>query len=161
MTDKNNEGQGTTNEERSLTVTRVIEAPSERVYDAFLNPDELSAWLPPDGFSAEVHEFEAEVGGTFRMTFNAETEELEPYSHTFYGQYEELKPSERIVYTESFETDDPGMAGEMTTTVTFEEVVDGTEITLRQAGIPENIPPEDAKEGWLNSLDNLETVLRA
>lgn len=155
MTDKTNEGQEGTSEERSLTVTRVIEAPSERVYDAFLDPDELSEWLPPDGFSAEIHEFESEVGGTFRMTFNAETDELEPYSHTFYGQYEELSPGERIVYTQAFESDDPGMAGETTTTVTFEEITDGTEVTVRQSGIPEGIPAEDAEEGWNNSLDNL------
>jgi uncharacterized protein YndB with AHSA1/START domain len=159
MTDNINEGQAETNDERSVTVTRVIEAPSERVYDAFLDPDELSEWLPPDGFSAEVHEFDATEGGTFRMSFNADVEELEPYASTFYGTYEELTPGERIVYVEAFETEDPGMAGEMTTTVTFEEVSDGTEVTVRQAGIPEAIPAEDAREGWNNSLDNLTALI--
>ncbi|KYH24759.1 hypothetical protein HAPAU_31360 [Halalkalicoccus paucihalophilus] len=145
----------TTNEDRSITVTRVIEAHPNRVYKAFVDPDELAAWLPPEGFSAEVHEFDASEGGTFRMSFNAEIEELESYASTFHGTYQELSPGERIVYTEEFETDDPGMAGEMTTTVTFEEVPDGTEVIARQAGIPENIPPQDANEGWNDSLGNL------
>lgn len=145
----------TTNEDRSITVDRVIEASPERVYEAFVDPDELATWLPPEGFSAEVHEFDATEGGTFRMSFNADIEELEPYASTFSGTYQELVPGERIVYTNSFESDDPGMAGEMTTTVTFEEVPDGTEVTARQAGIPENIPPQDANEGWNDSLGNL------
>jgi uncharacterized protein YndB with AHSA1/START domain len=150
----------TTNEERSLTMSRVIEVSPDRVYEAFLDPNDLAAWLPPDGFSAEVHEFEGREGGTFRISFTADTDELEEYASTFHGTYEELIQGERIVYTEAFETDDPGMTGEMTTTVTFEAVPDGTEITLRQAGIPENIPVENAREGWTNSLDNLESVVQ-
>lgn len=152
-------GDPTQAEERSMTVNRVIDAPPERVYDAFVNPDELAAWLPPEGFSGEVHEFDAREGGTFRMSFNADTEELEPYASTFHGTYEELIPGERIVYTESFESDDPGMAGDMTTTVTFEDVPDGTKITVRQAGIPEAIPPENANEGWTDSLENLADIV--
>ena len=89
------------------------------------------------------------------MSFTADIEELEPYAHTFHGTYEELSPGQRIVYTEEFESDDPGMAGEMTTTVTFEKVSGGTEVTAHQAGIPENIPPQDANEGWNDSLGNL------
>ncbi|MFH5801103.1 SRPBCC family protein [Haladaptatus sp. CMAA 1911] len=145
----------TTNEDRSITVNRVIEASPERVYEAFVDPDELATWLPPEGFSAEVHEFDATEGGTFRMSFTADIEELEPYAHTFHGTYEELSPGERLVYTEEFESDDPGMGGEMTTTVTFEKVSDGTEVTAHQAGIPKNIPPKDANEGWNDSLGNL------
>lgn len=148
-----------TSEERSVTVDRVIEAPPERVYEAFVDPDALAAWLPPGGFSCEVHEFDATEGGAFRMSFNADIEELEPYASTFYGTYEELTPGERIVYSEAFESDDPGMAGETTTTVTFEAVSDGTEVTVRQAGLPEAIPPEDANEGWIDSLETLADVV--
>lgn len=151
--------EAATNEERSVTVDRVIEAPPERVYEAFVDPDDLAAWLPPKGFSCEVHEFDATEGGTFRMSFTADIEELEPDAHTFHGTYEELTPDERIVYTEEFESDESGMAGDMTTTVTFEEVPDGTEVTVRQAGIPEAIPPEDADEGWTDSLENLADVV--
>ena len=151
--------EGTTDEDRSITVTRVIEASPERVYEAFVDPTELAAWLPPEGFSGEVHEFDASEGGTFRMSFNADIEELEPYSHSFHGTYKELSPGERIVYTEEFESDNPGMAGETTTTVTFEKVPDGTEVTVRQTGIPESIPPENANEGWIDSLENLADVV--
>jgi uncharacterized protein YndB with AHSA1/START domain len=142
-------------EERSMTASRVIEAPPKRVYDAFLDPDELAQWLPPTGFSAEVHELEPEVGGTFRMTFTGETEEFAEYGHSFGGTYRELVPGERIVHTDAFETDDPAMAGEMTVTVSFESVTDGTEVTVRQEGIPEAIPPSDANEGWTDSLESL------
>ncbi len=142
-------------EERSMTTSRVIEASPERVYEVFLDPDELAQWLPPTGFSAEVHHPEPEEGGTFRATFTGETEKFADYGHSFGGTYKELSPGEQIVYTESFETDEPSMAGEMTVTATFEEVPDGTEITVRQEGIPEAIPPSDANEGWNDSLENL------
>ena len=161
MTDTTTTDETETAEARSVTVSRVIAASPERVYDAFLDPDELAAWLPPTGFSAEVDEFEGTEGGTFRITFAADTEELEPYSHSFHGTYEELIPGEQIVYTEEFETDDPGMAGEMTTTVTFEAVPDGTEVTVHQAGIPEAISPENANEGWTDSLGNLAEIVEA
>lgn len=164
MTDNDSEGNPTMNREqnnsRSMTVSRVIEASPKRVYEAFLNPDELAQWLPPTGFSAEVHHLEPEEGGTFRATFTGETEELTEYGSTFSGTYRELVSGERIVYTESFETDAPEMAGEMTVTTTFEEVPDGTEITVRQEGIPEAIPPSDANEGWNDSLSNLADVVQ-
>ncbi|WP_227357453.1 SRPBCC family protein [Haladaptatus salinisoli] len=144
-----------TTENRSITVNRVIEAPPERVYQAFVDPDELSQWLPPTGFSAKVHHLEPEEGGTYRMTFTGETDELAEYGSTFGGTYRELIPGERIVYTDQFETDDPEMAGVMTVTVTFKEVPVGTEITVCQEGIPKSIPPSDANEGWNDSLGNL------
>ena len=145
--------------ERSITVNRVTEASPDRVYDAFVDPDELAAWFPPEGFSAEIHEFDATEGGTFRISFNADTEELEPYAHTIHGAYDELTPGERIVYTTAFESDDPGMAGETTTTITFEEVPDGTEVTVHQVGLPEVMSPEDSREGWTDSLGNLADIV--
>ncbi|AUV84230.1 hypothetical protein C2R22_21990 (plasmid) [Salinigranum rubrum] len=154
MTTSDNNGEPTT-DKRSMTVSRVIDAPPERVYEAFLDPEKLAQWLPPTGFSAEVHHLEPEEGGTFRASFTAETEEFAGYGSTFGGTYRELEPGERIVYTESFDTDEPSMAGEMTVTVVFEAVLGGTEITVRQAGIPEAVPPEDANEGWIDSLENL------
>ena len=144
---------------KTLTISRVIGAPPERVYAAFLDPEELAEWLPPTGFSAEVHHLEPEEGGTFRMSFTGETEELAEYGSTFGGTYHELVPGERIVHTDAFETDDPAMAGEMTITVTFEAVEGGTEVTVRQENIPEPIPVEDANAGWTDSLDNLERLL--
>ena len=146
---------GTRADERTMTVSRVFEVPPERVYEAFLDPDELLLWLPPTGFSAEFHQFEPEEGGTFRMTFTGETEELAAYGSTFGGTYRELVPGKRIVHTDAFETDDPAMAGEMTVIVTFEAVSEGTELTVRQEGIPEAIPPEDSHAGWTDSLGQL------
>ena len=151
----------TTTEERSMTVNRVIEASPERVYEAFVDPDELAAWLPPTGFSAEVHHLEPEEGGMFRITFTGNTEEFADYGHSFHGTYHELVPGERIMYTEEFESDDPGMAGEMTTTVTFEAVPDGTAVTVRQDGLPESIPVEGSNEGWNDSLDTLADIVEA
>lgn len=159
MTANDDEHGESTTDERSMTVSRVIEAPPERIYDAFLDPDKLAQWLPPTGFSAEVHHLEPKEGGTFRATFTGETAEFADMGHSFGGTYQELEPGERIVYTESFETDAPEMAGEMTVTATFEAVPEGTEITVRQAGIPEAIPPSDANEGWNNSLENLAAVI--
>lgn len=142
-------------DERTMTVSRVIEAPPKRVYEAFLDPDELAQWLPPAGFSAEVHQLEPEEGGTFRMTFTGETEEFAEYGRSFGGTYRELVHGERIVHTDAFETDDPAMAGEMMVTITFEAVPEGTEVTVRQEGIPEAIPPEDSHAGWTDSLERL------
>lgn len=138
---------------------RVIDTDPMRVYQAFLDPDDLAAWLPPTGFSAEVHELDAEVGGGFRITFTAETIDYEPREHAFHGTYLELVPGERIVHTDAFELDDPAMAGEMTVTVSFEAVEDGTEVTVRQAGIPEGIPIEDASAGWADSLSKLAALV--
>ena len=146
---------------RRITVSHVIEAPPERIYEAFLDPDQLAEWLPPTGFSAEVHHLEPEVGGTFRITFTAETVDFEPREHSFHGTYQELVPGERIVYTEEFEMDDPAMAGETTVTVTLAAVEDGTEVTVHQMGIPEAIPPEDANAGWTDSLANLAGLAEA
>ena len=148
-------------EGRSITVSRLIEAPPDRVYEAFLDPDELAAWLPPTGFSAEVHELEPEEGGRFRITFTGDTEELAEYDHTFGGTYLELVPGERIVHTDEFETDDPGMVGEMTVTITFEAVPDGTEVTVHQTGIPGAVSPEDARAGWTDSLENLARLVES
>lgn len=146
---------------RSMTASRVIEASPERVYEAFLDPAQLAEWLPPTGLSAEVHHLEPEVGGTYRITFTPETDELAGYGATFGGTYRELVPGERIVYTDRFETDDPEMAGEMTVTVTFEEAPEGTALTVRQEGIPDAIPPSDANEGWNDSLSNLARVVES
>ncbi|AHG02023.1 hypothetical protein HALLA_01605 (plasmid) [Halostagnicola larsenii XH-48] len=164
MTDDNSGRELTINSEqndsRSVTVSRIIEASPERVYEAFLDPDELAQWLPPTGFSAEVHHLEPEEGGTYRMTFTGETEEFAEYGSTFGGTYLELVPGERIVYTDEFETDDPEMAGETTVTVTFESVSEGTEVIVRHEGFPEAVPPSDANEGWIDSLENLADIVQ-
>lgn len=142
----------TTNTTSTLRISRIIKAPPERVYNAFLDPDAYAKWLPPGGFTGKVHQMDAREGGTYRMTF-ASLDKTE--AHSFGGRYLELKPFERIVHTDAFETDMPEMQGEMRITITFAEVPGGTEVTVVQEGIPHVVPPEDARAGWSMSLENL------
>lgn len=131
----------------TIRLHRVLRAPPERVYRAFLTPAALAKWLPPDGFTATVHEMDARVGGRFRMSFTNFTTQQ---SHSFGGEYLELVPNERIRYTDVF--DDPNLQGEMHVTITLKAVSCGTEFTAVQEGIPELIPTEMCYLGWQESL---------
>ena len=129
---------------------RVLRAPAERVYRAFLDADAKSKWLPPYGFTARVHHLEAKVGGTYKMSFtNFTTGE----SHSFGGTYLELRPGELIRYSDAF--DDPNLPGAMDVTVNLKKVSVGTEIAIVQSGVPEIIPPEACYLGWQESLEQL------
>ncbi|WP_233838051.1 SRPBCC family protein [Paraburkholderia sp. ZP32-5] len=129
---------------------RVLRTTPERLYRAFLEPDALAKWLPPYGFTCQVHQMEARVGGTFRMSFrNFGTGN----GHSFGGEYIELVPSEKIRYTDRF--DDPNLPGQMITTVSLRAVSCGTELTIVQEGIPEVIPVEMCCLGWQESLAQL------
>ena len=116
---------------------RVFRAPPERVYRAFLDPDAMVKWVPPHGFTGKMHEIDARMGGTFKMSF---TNFTSGNSHSFGGEYLELIPNQRIRYSDKF--DDPNLPGEMEVTVTLKEVSVGTDITIVQEGIPDVIPPE-------------------
>jgi len=131
----------------TVRLHRVLRATPERVYRAFLDPDAMAKWLPPNGFTGKVHHLEARVGGTFRMSF---TDFATGQSHSFGGEYLELVPHERLRYTDKF--DDPNLPGEMQTTVTLKPVSCGTELNVVQEGIPEVIPPEACYLGWQDSL---------
>ena len=134
----------------TVRLHRVLKAPPERVYRAFLDPDALCRWLPPYGFLCTVQHMDATVGGGHRMTFrNFGT----GHSHSFEGTYLELVPGERIRYTDRF--DDPNLPGEMQVTVTLKQVLCGTELTAVQEGIPELIPTEMCYLGWQESLEQL------
>lgn len=129
---------------------RVLAAPPEKVYRAFVEPDALAAWLPPNGFVCTVHALKAEVGGQHRLSFrNFTTGE----STVFGGDYLEIVPSARLVYTDRF--DDPSLTGEMRIRVDFEAVSVGTNLTIEQAGIPDAIPVEACYLGWQESLQKL------
>ena len=134
----------------TIRLHRVLRAKPERVYRAFLNPAAMAKWLPPFGFTCTVHELNAEVGGTYRMSF---TNFSSGNGHSFGGQYVELVPSEKIVYTDRF--DDPNLPGEMRTTVTLKPVSCGTDLTIVQEGVPEVIPAEMCYLGWQESLQQL------
>ena len=126
---------------------RVLRAPAERVYRAFLDPDAKAKWLPPHGFTGKVHHIDARVGGGYRMSF---TNFSTGKSHAFGGTYVELTPGERIRYTDKFE--DPNLPGEMMVTVTLRKVACGTELEIVQEGLPPVIPVEFCYVGWQESL---------
>jgi uncharacterized protein YndB with AHSA1/START domain len=135
---------------------RVLRAPAERIYRAFLDPAALAKWLPPNGFTGTVHELDARVGGRYRMTF---THFDSGQGHSFGGKYLELVPNERIRHDDNFE--DPNLPGTMITTITFRPVSVGTEVNIVQEGIPEAIPVEQCYLGWQESLVLLGRLVEA
>jgi len=140
----------------TVKLHRVLKAPAERVYKAFLDPDAMAKWLPPNGFTGKVHEMDATVGGKYKMSF---TNFSNGQSHSFGGEYLELEPGKRIKNTDRF--DDPNMPGEMITTVDLRQTVVGTEVNIVQEGIPEAIPPEACYLGWQESLRLLSQLVEA
>jgi uncharacterized protein YndB with AHSA1/START domain len=134
----------------TIRLHRVLRAAPEKVYRAFLDADAMAKWLPPDGFTAKVHQLEPRVGGTHRMSF---TNFTSGKSHSFGGRYLELVPNERIRYTDAF--DDANLPGEMQVAVTLKKVSCGTELDIVQAGVPEVIPAEACYLGWQESLEQL------
>src|SRR5262245_56802806 len=131
----------------TIRLHRVLRAPPDRVYRAFLDADAKAKWLPPNGFTGKVHHLDARVGGTYKMSF---TNFSTGKSQSFGGKYLELTPSERIRFTDAF--DDPNLPGEMRTTVTLAKVSVGTDVTIVQEGVPAAIPPEACYTGWQESL---------
>jgi uncharacterized protein YndB with AHSA1/START domain len=134
----------------TVRLHRVIRAPAERLYKAFLDPEAMAKWLPPHGFTGKVQQMDARVGGGYRMSF---TNFGTGKSHSFGGTYVELTPHERIRYTDKFE--DPKMPGEMQVTITLRKVLCGTDLEIVQAGLPAMIPVEFCYLGWQESLSLL------
>lgn len=156
------------NEEANTEVTRVIEAPREEVYRAFLDPDAVAAWLPPAGMTGEVHHFAPREGGEFRISLTYRDPADSPDgaggkttddTDTNHGRFVELVPDERIVEVVEFESDEPGFEGEMRIVVTLADVDDGTEVTYRCENIPAGIRPEDNEAGCRSSLRKLAALL--
>lgn len=131
----------------TIKLHRVFSAPPEKVYKAFLNPEALVKWLPPNGFTAKVHQMDVKVGGTYKMSF---TNFSTGNGHSFGGTYQELVPGERIRYTDQF--DDPNLPGQMQCTITLKKVLVGTDVTIVQEGVPAVIPAEACYLGWQESL---------
>ena len=140
----------------TVKLHRVFRAPPERVYKAFLDADALAKWLPPNGFTCKVHQLDARVGGAFRMSFtNFSTGD----SHSFGGEYLELKPHERLRYTDKF--DDPNLPGVIQVAIDLKKVSCGTEVSSVQEGIPDVIPVEACYLGWQDSLVLLGKLVEA
>ena len=134
----------------TVRLHRVLATTPDKVYRAFVEPDAMAKWLPPDGFACTVHTMEPRVGGSHRMSFrNFTTGD----AHGFGGTYLELVPGERLRYTDKF--DDANLPGEMTVTVTLKKVAVGTELNVVQDGVPDAIPVEACYLGWQQSLQNL------
>ena len=142
--------------ENTVKLHRVLKAPPERIYRAFLDGDAMAKWLPPHGFVGKVHHMKAEVGGTYKMSF---TNFTTGQSHSFGGEFLELVPNQRIRHTDKF--DDPNLPGQMQTTVSLKEVFCGTELTVVQEGIPSAIPAEACYLGWQESLTLLAQLVEA
>ncbi len=140
----------------TVRLHRVLRATPERIYRAFLDPDAMVKWLPPNGFTGKVHHLDAKAGGTYRMSFTNFTTR---HSHSFGGEYLELVPQERIRYTGKF--DDPNIPGVMQTTVSLRAVSVGTELSIVQEGIPDLIPVEACYLGWQESLVLLAKLVEA
>lgn len=134
----------------TVRLHRVLRAKPEKIYRAFITPEAIAKWIPPYGFTCTVHQMEAKVGGTFRMSF---TNFSTGNSHSFGGKYLELVPGEKLRYTDVF--DDPNLPGEMQTTITLKPALCGAEIHVVQEGIPEVIPTEMCYLGWQESLEQL------
>ena len=140
----------------TVRLHRVLRAPAERIYRAFLDPAALSKWLPPNGFTGTVHQLDARVGGSYRMSF---THFGSGQGHSFGGTYLELVPNERIRHDDNFE--DPALSGTMITTITLRPVTCGTELHVVQEGIPDAIPVEQCHLGWQESLVLLGKLVEA
>src|SRR5262245_29008390 len=140
----------------TIRLHRVLRATPEKIYKAFLNPDAMAKWLPPNGFTANVQKMDAKVGGTYKMSF---TNFTTGKSHSFGGTYVELTPNERIRYTDKF--DNPNLPGEMQVTIALKKVSVGTDLTIVQEGVPEVIPPDACYLGWQESLTLLAKLVEA
>ncbi len=138
----------------TIRLHRVLKAPPEKVYRAFLDSDAMCRWLPPYGFLGKVHHADARVGGTFRMSFMNFTT---GGSHAFGGEYLELEENRKLVYTDRF--DDPNLPGEIKVTVELTEVFCGTDLKIVQTGIPEMIPEAACYLGWQESLLQLANLV--
>jgi uncharacterized protein YndB with AHSA1/START domain len=146
----------TTTNTNTVRLHRVLRATPERVYRAFLDPDAMVKWLPPNGFTGKVHQMDAKVGGGYKMSF---TNFSTGKSHSFGGKYLELKPHELLRYDDKF--DDPNLPGEMVTTINLKQVFCGTELSITQEGIPAVIPAEACYLGWQESLTLLAKLVEA
>ncbi len=142
--------------QNTVRLHRVLRATPERIYRAFLDADAMAKWLPPNGFTGKVHQMDAKVGGTWRMSF---TNFTTGHSHAFGGKYLDLRPHEFIRYTSAF--DDPNLPGEMQTTVALTQASCGTALSIVQEGIPEVIPVEACYLGWQESLTLLVKLVEA
>lgn len=137
-----------------VTLYRVFLAPPEKVYKAFTDADALASWIPPYGFVCKVHSMDVQIGGKYKMSFINFTTGS---SHSFGGEYLEIRPNELLKYTDQF--DAPNLPDQMITTIELQKVSCGTALFATQEGIPDAIPIEMCYLGWQESLDKLKRLV--
>ena len=146
-------------------LTRRISAPRSAVYRALLDAGAVAAWRVPNGMSSQVHEWEAQEGGAFRvsLSYDAPTGAGKTAEHTdiYHGRFVTLVPDQQVVEALEFETQDPELRGEMTVTTTLTDAAGGTEVLIVHEGIPDKIPPADNETGTRMALDNLARLVEA
>lgn len=149
----------------STRISRYIKAPRARVYSALVDPDAIAKWRVPDGMTSHVHRFEGGEGGTFRisLTYDAPTAAGKTTAHTdtYHGRFVRLVPNERVVEAIEFETADPALRGEMTTTITLADADGGTQLLAVHDGLPPGLPPADNETGWRMALAKLAALVEA
>lgn len=151
----------TSDKKRTDAGSRIIRASTRTIYQAFLEPEAVAAWRPPDGMRAQIFAFDPREGGLFRMSFvyadNDHTVRGKTSEHedAFQGRFLELVPDERIVELIEFDSDDPAFAGAMTVTTTLAAVSGGTEVIIRCENVPIGIRPSDHEAGLTSTLRNL------
>ena len=138
-----------------IELHRVLSAPPKRVFRAFSNPDAMVKWLPPHGFVAKMHSFDFREGGSYSMSF---TNLSTGNGHSFGGKYLEIVPNEKLKYSDKF--DDPNLPGEMSVEITFTKLSCGTDLRIRQEGLPDSIPLEMCYLGWQESLTLLDQLVK-
>jgi uncharacterized protein YndB with AHSA1/START domain len=147
----------------STRVSRHVNAPRVKVYNAFVDPNAIATWMVPTGMTSQVHAFEGREGGTFRisLTYDAPTGVGKTTAHTdtYHGRFVKLVPNERVVEVVEFETADPALRGEMTITITLADADGGTEVLAVHDGLPRGLPPADNEAGWRSSLAKLAALV--
>jgi uncharacterized protein YndB with AHSA1/START domain len=147
----------------STRISRIIDAPRERVYDALLDPTAVARWKVPAGMTCEVHEFDAREGGPIRVSLTYDALDRAGKTHgrtdTYRGRFVTLVPSELVVEADEFETEDPSLRGEMTITIRLSDTSGATELVAVHDGLPEGVSPADNEAGWREALARLAALV--
>lgn len=138
----------------TITLHRVIKCSPEKLYRAFTTPEAMARWIPPHGFTCQVHHMDVRVGGTHKASF---TNFTTGNTHSFGGTYLEVRPNELLRYNDQF--DDPNLPGSMTVTVKLKAVTSGTDLHIVQEGVPDMIPLDMCYLGWQESLQYLANLV--
>lgn len=150
---------------RTDSACRVINAPVDRVFAALVDPDALTAWLPPEGMSGRFERFDARPGGGYRMVLTYADAANAPGKTTgdsdvVEARFVEIVPAKRVVHAVDFVSDDPDHAGTMTMTWEVSATDSGTRVDIRADDVPVGISAEDHAAGLASSLANLDAYLQ-